>query len=193
MTILLEASNLYESDIVIWFKTVPGWILSIVHIIPMIWHLYLTHVFCRQFNYDLGIVSGAFCISSGIVQILTIYVCLMQKKDLISDSIDLLRGIVRERKKPVCRSPKKKNIEICAIFIISGSIFVSTLGSNNSPKSRQIYEKMENYNNNLAKYLFYFTSFVCVSLCTMSGLMPIWYAVFGFPDASGWLMPLPAA
>lgn len=98
LTILLKASNLHTDQITVRGVKVPGWLFTVVHSTPMLWQLYLTYVFCKQINYDLGSVSGSLCVTCGIVQILAIYACLMQKKSHIVDSIGLLQDIVNERK-----------------------------------------------------------------------------------------------
>lgn len=103
LTVLLRASNLHTDSITIRGVKVPGWIFTVVHSVPMLWQVYLTYVFCKQSNYDLGAVSGSICISCGIVQILLMYVCLMLKKNLIVSSIGLLQDTVNERKYSIKR------------------------------------------------------------------------------------------
>lgn len=120
LVLFLEITNLHQNDLIIWSTKIPGWFLSAVHSIPMIWQLYLIYLYCVQFDYKLGSVSGALCTSCGIVQILAIYACLMLKKDLIMETIDLLQGMVTDRKFTFLLK-KAQDFSIEAIFFANRS------------------------------------------------------------------------
>lgn len=93
------------------------------------------------------------------------------------------------------RSLLTTTVLVIIIFHIFRQIqqFSNRKGAARSRESHQIYDRIETYSNNLAKYLFYFTTFICGSLCISSGLVPISYMIFGFPSPTEWLLPLPAA
>lgn len=65
-------------------------------------------------------------------------------------------------------------------------------GCRDSKRSRQIYDKVELFNHNLAKYFILFACGITASLFTLIIPIPICYLIFGFPKPNDWIMPLPA-
>lgn len=68
----------------------------------------------------------------------------------------------------------------------------NSVGCSLSVQALEIYCRKEMSNMKLVKKIFIFAGIVNTGFYVTTGMMPILYATFGFPDPETWILPLPA-
>lgn len=95
---LLEYLNLFDNNISVAKPKLPKNISFLIHCSLMLIYFYHAMEYCAKYNFSITKVSGSLCLLVGILQMLAIYVCLMNKRIIVMNSLSLLDGIVDERK-----------------------------------------------------------------------------------------------
>lgn len=161
---------------------IPNWLIDSILLSPMAICTIQMIVFCFVHGTPLASLSDAIYLSLGIFSIVSIYVCLAIKNDLLISTIDHLQETVEQRAPfGFCKFFNKK-------YILKVSSFS---GMESSVESKLLYENRELWIENFFKKLIYYSSFVVVSVYLPPFLLPIGYAIAEFPPIKYWYLPYP--
>lgn len=99
LTILLKSLNLYnKSDtITIGKLKLPNFVYCFLLASPFILAIYLSIMLCIENDFDLDVVTGASCLTIPCFQTLVVYTCVTNQRDAITESLDMLQNLVRQR------------------------------------------------------------------------------------------------
>lgn len=95
----MQLTNLYNKNgVKVFGYAIPNAIIHFLYVLPMTFCLIWMSIFCYNFNMDLKTTSSAIYLSLGIFSMVSMYLCMAVKNDLIIESTDLLQAMVTKRK-----------------------------------------------------------------------------------------------
>lgn len=164
------------------FKPLTYFVLSI----PVMIYFLVPLCVCILYEFDLKVIASPLMVTLGTLQELLMFYSFALNSSLIMQALDALQQLVQ---RSVIFSTQ---IIFNLIFNLNQFPFeLRIAGCNESPELTAKYFEKEKTHMKLAKTFFLCSISILVSHFGVISLIPIFYAIFGFPAPETWTMPIP--